>query len=82
MTTLAATASWTEQAACRDYHPELWWLTDAFSQEAAKRICRGCPVRAQCLAWALDTGQNDGTLGGYTDKERRLLKRRQKKAAS
>jgi WhiB family redox-sensing transcriptional regulator len=44
----------------------------------AKRICAGCPVRAACLADALDTpsGQDYGIRGGTTREERRWPGRR------
>jgi hypothetical protein len=34
-------------------------------------ICAGCPVRQQCLAFALDTRQNHGVWGGMSEEERR-----------
>ena len=37
----------------------------------AKLICRGCPVSATCLSWALASGQQAGIWGGMTEDERR-----------
>jgi WhiB family redox-sensing transcriptional regulator len=45
-------------------------------QEQAKAVCRRCPVREECLEWALDTGQAIGVWGGTSENERRALKRR------
>lgn len=73
---------WMDSAACRDYDSELWFNTDDYSKQAAKRICRGCKVRDDCLNWAITTGQKDGTLGGFTEHERKLLIRRQARRAS
>ena len=42
----------------------------------AKLICRGCPVSATCLNWALAGGQGAGIWGGLTEDERRRLPRR------
>ncbi|OLT11295.1 hypothetical protein BJF78_27335 [Pseudonocardia sp. CNS-139] len=39
--------------------------------ERAKRVCAACPVRADCLRWALN-GLADGIAGGLTAEERRL----------
>jgi WhiB family redox-sensing transcriptional regulator len=39
----------------------------------AKRICRPCPARDDCAAWALRTGQPDGVWGGLDPRERRKL---------
>jgi hypothetical protein len=40
----------------------------------AKAICSSCPVVSQCLAWALETGQDAGVWGGLTADERRALR--------
>jgi WhiB family redox-sensing transcriptional regulator len=46
------------------------------AQNRAKLICRGCPVRTECLADALDNGIEFGVWGGMTERERRALLRR------
>ena len=71
--------SWRETAACRDTDPELFFPVGtagpALRQiEEAKRICRVCQVRIQCLAWALDNGVTDGVWGGTTPDERRVIR--------
>ena len=71
---------WRDQAACRDADPELFFPDDDRSARAqvktAKLICRGCPVSATCLSWALASGQEAGIWGGLTDDERHRLHRR------
>jgi WhiB family transcriptional regulator, redox-sensing transcriptional regulator len=43
-------------------------------EAAAKQLCRGCPVRAECAAHALATREPYGVWGGFTEAERlRLL---------
>jgi WhiB family redox-sensing transcriptional regulator len=86
MSTSAATASpardycrhWRDHAACRDADPELFFpdgdIRSARAQvKRAKLICRGCPVSATCLSWALADGQEAGIWGGLTEDERRRL---------
>lgn len=51
-------------------------------QNVAKRICRGCPVRNECLADALDNRIEFGVWGGMTERERRALLRRHPHVAS
>jgi WhiB family transcriptional regulator, redox-sensing transcriptional regulator len=74
-------ADWRHRALCRDMDPELWFPVGtsgpALLQVAeAKTVCRRCPVSTECLAYALETGQNDGVWGGMSEDERRSLKRR------
>ncbi len=72
--------SWRYRAACRAAEPDLFFPIGtgqaALDQLAeAKSICRGCPVVNECLAWALETGQNSGVWGGMSEDERRWLRR-------
>jgi WhiB family redox-sensing transcriptional regulator len=41
--------------------------------EAINEICRGCPVRAECLASALERDERYGLWGGLTPNERAAL---------
>jgi WhiB family redox-sensing transcriptional regulator len=72
---------WRAGAACRDADPELFFPDDDIRSaraqvKTAKLICRGCPVSATCLSWALASGQEAGIWGGLTEDERRRLHRR------
>ena len=71
---------WRADAACRNADPELFFpdgdVRFARAQvKTAKLICRGCPVSATCLSWALASGQEAGIWGGLTEEERRRLHR-------
>jgi len=77
---MSTDTAWRERARCRDEHPELFYPvglgTAADRQaEAAKAVCRTCPVRALCLEVALANGAEDGVWGGTTVAERAVLKR-------
>jgi WhiB family transcriptional regulator, redox-sensing transcriptional regulator len=77
---MTVSINWREGVACLDADPELFFPIGtqggSLGQiEEAKRICRRCPVRLQCLAWALDTGVTDGVWGGTTPDERRIIRR-------
>jgi WhiB family redox-sensing transcriptional regulator len=68
---------WRSMAACRSADPDLFFpLSDtgpSLEQAArAKAVCAGCPVRRQCLSFALLTQQRDGIWGGTTEQERRI----------
>ena len=68
-------------AACRHADPELFFPVSASGPSLdqvtqAKAICAGCPVRQQCLAFAMDTRQDHGVWGGMSEEERRLRARK------
>ena len=72
---------WRNSAACRTEDPDLFFPIGTsgpalLQTEQAKAVCRRCPVREQCLQWALRTGQSTGVWGGTSEEERRALKRR------
>jgi WhiB family redox-sensing transcriptional regulator len=67
--------SWTTDALCATRDPDLLFVTGAAQREAA-RLCRGCPVRLECLADALDNEVEFGVWGGLTERQRRALLKR------
>lgn len=71
---------WREAAACVAYpDPDIFFATgEARAEEVAraKSICAGCPVRFDCLLYAVETAQTYGVWGGTDADERRLVRRR------
>lgn len=67
--------TWHARAQCRDQDPDRLFVRGA-EQRQARRVCAGCPVRAWCLAEALDHRVEFGVWGGMTERERRALLRR------
>ena len=71
--------SWQSAAVCRDVDPELFFPTAvrgaAYEAQVAdaKQVCRRCPVRAQCLDFAL-AWVPDGVAGGLDADERRAVR--------
>ena len=71
---------WRDRAACRAV-PTEWFFpvactSDSVEQtQAAKAVCRSCPVQESCLGFALETNQGVGIWGGCTEDERRGLRR-------
>lgn len=71
---------WRHRAACRDRELDLFFPAGETGPaldhaEAAKAVCRQCPVRDECLAFALGSNQEAGVWGGTTEAERRTLRR-------
>lgn len=75
---------WRDRARCRSEDPELFFPVgqgaEAAEQErAAMAVCRPCPVRLECLAWAL-TVHEAGVWGGTSEAERRRIRRERRTA--
>jgi WhiB family transcriptional regulator, redox-sensing transcriptional regulator len=66
---------WTSRSLCRQVDPELFFPEKGGSTREAKRICRDCPVRAECLGFALENNERFGIWGGLSERERRKLGR-------
>lgn len=69
---LVARPAWHADAACHE-HPELTWFpAKGEDQTAAKAVCSGCLVLAECRAWALQQGAGlVGIWGGLSGREGR-----------
>ena len=76
--------AWRDQAACKG-QGDLFFpppMTDPRLEVGkwerfakAKAICAECPVRDECLEWALDTELPHGIAGGLTENERNRIRR-------
>lgn len=71
---------WEAAALCRQVgHPDNWFppaghIGQMLGWEALD-VCRRCPVRADCLEFALRTRQPQGIWGGLTHQQRSQLLR-------
>jgi hypothetical protein len=68
----ALDTEWRDQAACLDSNPDWWFpLPGASTQyDQAKAICDRCPVKAECLNYALALDMRHGMWGGLIPQER------------
>lgn len=68
------------EAECGGCEPDLFYPNGGYAldvqaavkaqSEAAKALCRRCPVREPCLEWALSVPEKFGIWGGMTEDER------------
>ena len=72
---------WASQAACRVSQPDQLFVRGA-EQNKAKKMCAGCPVKAECLAEALENQIEWGVWGGMTERERRAILRKRPNVVS
>ena len=70
----AVDQDWQEQALCAQTDPEAFFPEKGGSTREAKRICRACGVRDECLEFALEHDERFGIWGGLSERERRRLK--------
>jgi WhiB family redox-sensing transcriptional regulator len=66
---------WQDAALCAQADPEAWYPEKGGSTKEAKQICRACPVRMECLQYALDREDWFGIWGGLSERQRRRLHR-------
>lgn len=67
---------WAAYASCRDADPEMFFSASEAVTADAVRICGGCPVKGECLSWAIATRVKYGIWGGLDERQRRRLVRR------
>ncbi|MDH2424715.1 WhiB family transcriptional regulator [Sphaerisporangium sp. TRM90804] len=66
---------WMRWSSCGETDPDLFHPEDsnAAQAEQAKSVCRRCPVRDECLDYALGNREEFGVWGGLSPVERRRL---------
>lgn len=64
---------WKLDGACLLEPTDLFFPDRGQSAQAAKLICSTCPVKVQCLRFAIEQRQWDGIWGGTNEKDRRPL---------
>jgi WhiB family redox-sensing transcriptional regulator len=65
---------WQDRALCSQTDPEAFFPEKGGSTREARRVCRSCEVRAECLEYALGHDERFGIWGGFSERERRRLK--------
>lgn len=67
------TGDWEDRALCRSVNADIFFAPGATQEYRAKVVCDSCPVRWECLAYALRNRVEHGVWGGLTDRERRRV---------
>ena len=68
-------AGWQGRALCAQTDPEAFFPEKGGSTREAKKVCRVCEVRVECLEYALEHDERFGIWGGLSERERRRVKR-------
>lgn len=67
--------AWQADAECLSANPRLFYPARGEDTTPAKAICARCPVKAQCLDFAIENVEKFGIWGGTSEKERRVIRR-------
>lgn len=80
---------WQLQGACRGADPDIFFHPEGERgsarrnrERAAKAVCAGCPVVAECAAHALSVREPYGVWGGMSEDDREALLARQRLLAT
>lgn len=76
---------WVDDAVCDTGTAETFFPTSGENQTTvkhAKWICAGCPVRTECLDFAIENNIRDGVWGMATPNEREALRKLRRRAAA
>lgn len=66
---------WRDLAECRGVDPDLFFPTRGESIATARATCAACPVRTECLEYAIEHREKFGIWGGLSERERRRIRR-------
>lgn len=75
VSTLGQRPAWQRRAACRGKGCDWWFPTTREADEAARAVCEPCPVRRDCLAYALSDRTLEGIWARTDEQERRRMRR-------
>src|SRR3954452_12844762 len=70
----AGDESWRLDALCAETDPEAFFPEKGGSTREAKRVCAVCPVRMECLEFALGNDERFGIWCGFSERERRRIR--------
>lgn len=67
---------WFKQGNCYGKDTDIFFPETGNTQAARKAVvvCKGCPVAAECLSYALNNNEKFGVWGGFTVRRRRKLR--------
>jgi WhiB family transcriptional regulator, redox-sensing transcriptional regulator len=70
-----AETAWMDEALCAQIDHDDHFPEKGGSSRVGKRVCAACPVRPQCLAYAVAHREGHGVWGGLSPEERERLSR-------
>lgn len=71
-----ASLQWSTDARCRGLDAGRFFAKAAKDANEAVKVCTRCPVRSECLDYAIDNELEFGVWGGLTERQRRAYVKR------
>ena len=80
---VANEGEWMEHGNCAEGHlphspkarVRMMFPSDGGGVISALRVCEGCPVSIECLAYAIENGIDHGVWGGQSERSRQKIRR-------
>jgi WhiB family redox-sensing transcriptional regulator len=72
--------TWMLDGLCRGREPSFFFPSDGVGVEHARKVCASCPVKMECLEYALRYRIEHGVWGGASERERRRILRSRRAA--
>jgi WhiB family transcriptional regulator, redox-sensing transcriptional regulator len=69
---------WMARGKCREMDPAIFFPSDGTGVTVAQVICADCPVKVECLEYALAERVDHGVWGGASERQRRRILSRQR----
>ncbi len=73
---------WMLDGLCRDRDPSFFFPSDGVGVDRARKVCAACPVKEECLEYALRYRIEHGVWGGASERERRRILRSRRSPAN
>ena len=73
---------WMAGGNCQNHPPATFFPSDGVGVEVARRICDTCPVKDECLEYALRNRIDHGVWGGTSERQRRRILKARRLGAS
>ena len=70
---------WRVNSSCSHLDPEIFFPDKDEDLRLVRAVCANCPVRIDCLQFALSENVRDGIWGGMTGIERHALRKQQQR---
>lgn len=82
---MTQSVEWMERAACKGHTALFFTEGSGFhateAVEAARQVCARCPVKRECLDYAINDPSLSGTWAGTTTKQRYAIRSDRRRAA-